>query len=264
MEIALLAAVIVAFLAGLLGLYLLRALWALRSTVDRDRARVAQSVRHLRTALDTAFGKIDDQAGQLTAIGAELAAVGETSQNGQRSISEYIARLKVIDAELAMVRELSQAARRTADQALEAAVGPATVRPPSGGAATAPPVSPTTREAVILPFPKNTEEVPQPEPIEDPPSGESERVRTLEDVIRLIAPTLPADSSDAKLKAIAAMFREDPKADMDTDSGPLWCEIINHFLQTNPRVPIPEIAEEYNRRVAKILGPPGGDNGEPG
>src|SRR5689334_7260969 len=97
--------------------------------------------------------------------------------------------------------------------------------------------------------PAKSKQVPRaPQPIEDPPSSESECIKTLADVIYQIAPTLPTDR-DAAIRVIASMFRENPKADMDTDSGPMWIDTIKHFLRENPHATVLEVGAEYNRRA---------------
>jgi hypothetical protein len=107
---------------------------------------------------------------------------------------------------------------------------------------------PAAKDAKVLPF-RRREKPCASESIEDPPSGESERIETLADVIRLIAHTLPTDSRDAMTRSIAAMFRENPNADMDTDSGPMWIATLNHFLPGNVRATLTEVYAEYNRRA---------------
>jgi hypothetical protein len=118
-------------------------------------------------------------------------------------------------------------------------------RAPAGDAQ---PPSPTKKGGKVLPFSKR--KAPRPaEPIEDPPSGRYERIETLADVILLTAHALPTDSPEAAMKAFASLFREDPHADMDTDSGPLWIETIQQFLPGNPRATLVEVNAEYNRRA---------------
>jgi len=235
--------IIIGFGALLLGAFAMRTVLLLRSTIDRDRASVAQSLQRLRAALETAFDRINKDAAQLTAIGAELAAVGETSLLAQRRINEQAARLTAIGGELAAVADTS---RRGA-----AAVGDP--RPKRlEGVEVEPASAPYDDDGKVVPFRKEPKkEVSRaPEPIEDPPpSGVSERVETLADVIRLIAHTVPTGPRDAAVRVIASMFRENPKADMDTDSGPMWIDTISHFLPANPHATMTEIAAEYNRRA---------------
>jgi cell division protein FtsB len=102
--------VIVAFLAGLLGLYVLRALWALRSTVDRDRVSMAQSLQRLRATSEAAFGGTNEEAAQLKADAAVEAGASSLAQAAR----EHLARAsspKVTAEDVAEARNLEQAAR---------------------------------------------------------------------------------------------------------------------------------------------------------
>jgi hypothetical protein len=93
MVIALVISVGLSFLMAVIGggLILLE-LFRLRSTVDKDRARVAENVRRLGGRIDTAFERITGQGTTLATIAGELASVGQASALASRTAHRALER----------------------------------------------------------------------------------------------------------------------------------------------------------------------------
>jgi len=163
MVIALVIAVVLGFLAAILGGLALLQFFRLRSTADSDRARITESLRRHRTALDTAFGRCDELAkhdsateagirelcSTVDALGFEVASIGEEARLARRQVT------RLAKAGAARALEAAPAAPRPCVRPADPD-GEATMffeRPPANdGSPDRSPITPTKLSPAPVPF----------------------------------------------------------------------------------------------------------------